>query len=70
MMFGLPDFYSASSLKQQSEVRHVAPPKNHIPIPSKPGFSLISYCGMLSGEAINTNLIVFSSTRLGNEHTV
>ena len=34
------DFYSASSLKQQSAGRHVAPPGHIIPIPSQPVFAL------------------------------
>jgi hypothetical protein len=33
------DFYSASSLKQQSTGRHVAPFGHIIPIPSKPFFA-------------------------------
>jgi hypothetical protein len=34
------DFYSASSLKQQSAGRHVAPPRHIILIPSQPIFAL------------------------------
>jgi hypothetical protein len=34
------DFYSASSLKQQSVGRHVAPLGHIILIPSQPGFAL------------------------------
>jgi hypothetical protein len=35
-----PEFYSASSLKQQSAGRHVAPLRHIILIPSQPGFAL------------------------------
>jgi hypothetical protein len=48
--------YSASSLKQQSTDRHVAP---HELIPSQPVCSLSPYCCGISGEATNTNSIVF-----------
>jgi predicted alpha/beta hydrolase len=34
------DFYSASSLKQQSEGRHAAPLGHIIMIPSQPAFAL------------------------------
>jgi hypothetical protein len=50
---------NASSLKQQSTSRHVAPLKHIILIASQPVFSLSPYCCMLSGEATNTNFIVF-----------
>jgi hypothetical protein len=33
------DFYSASSLKQQSEGKHVTPLGHIIPIPSQPDFA-------------------------------
>jgi hypothetical protein len=46
------NFYSASSLKQQSEGRHVA---------SLEHIMLIPWCE-LSGEATNTNCIVFGFT--------
>jgi hypothetical protein len=49
------DFNSASSLKQQSVGRHVAPLGHIIKIPSQPVFALSPYCCMLSGEATNTN---------------
>ena len=54
------DFYSANSLKQQSEGRHVAL-LGHI--------ILIQSC-VLSGEATNTNCIVFGLTRTGLEPTL
>jgi hypothetical protein len=44
------DFYNASSLKQQSAGRHVAPLGHIILIPSQPAFT-------------NTNFIVFGLTR-------
>jgi hypothetical protein len=52
------DFYSASSLKQQSAGRHVAPLVHIILIPSQPVLLLF-----LCGEATNTNFIVFDVTR-------
>jgi len=57
------DFYSASSLKQQSADRHVAPLGQIILIPSQPVFSLSPECYMLSGEATNTNFIVSALNR-------
>ena len=36
-------------------------------IPSQPIFALSSYCCVLSGEATNTNFIVFGLTRSGLE---
>jgi hypothetical protein len=64
------DFYSASSLKQQSADRHVAPLGYIILIPSQPVFALSPYCCVLSGEATNTNFIVFGFTRSGLERTI
>ena len=58
------DFYSASSLKQQSMGRRVAPLGHIILIPREPVFALSPYCCMLSGEATNTNFIVFGLTQL------
>jgi hypothetical protein len=56
------DFYSASSLKQQSVDRH-GPPLGHIIlIPNQPVFALSPYCCMLSGEATNSHFIVFGFT--------
>ena len=60
------DFYSASSLKQQSDGRHVAPLGHIILIPSRV-FAHSPLCRVLSREATNTNFIVFGSTRLGLE---
>ena len=64
------DFYSACSLKQHSAGRRVASLGNIILIPSRPVFALPSYCCVLSGEASNTNFIVFGLTRLGLEPTI
>ena len=64
------DFYSASSLKQQSMGRHVAPLKHIILIPNQPVFALSPECCMLSGEATNTNFIVFDLTRPVFEPTI
>jgi hypothetical protein len=49
------DFYSASSLKQQS-----APLWHIILIPSQPVFALSPQCCVLSGEATNTNTHVLA----------
>ena len=57
--------YNTSSLKQQSTGRHVAPLWHIIPIPSQPVVALSTCCCVLSGEAINTNLIVLGLTRPG-----
>ena len=59
------DFYSASSLKQQSVDSHVAQ-LGHIIMIDEPT-SLSSYCCVLCGEAANTNFIIFGSTRFGLE---
>ena len=64
------DFYSASSLKQQSVGRHVAPLGHIILIPSQPVFALSSYCCGLSDEATNTNVIVFGLTKPGLKQTI
>jgi len=48
------DLYSTSTLKQQSAGRHVAP--DRFLIPCLPVFAL---CCSLSGEATNTNNILF-----------
>ena len=62
------DFCSASSLKQQSADKHVAP-LGHISN-SEPT-SLCSFSLMLlSVEATHTNCIVFGLTRLGLEPTI
>ena len=57
------DFYCASSLKQQSADRHVAPLKHLILISSQPVFVLSPWCCVLSGEATHTNFMVFGLTR-------
>ena len=64
------DFYSASSLKQQSAGWHVAPLGHIILIPSRPVFALSPYCCVLRGEATNTNFIVFGLTPPGLESTI
>ena len=64
------EFYIASSLKQQSAGRHAAPLGYIILIPSQPVFALSPYFCMLSGEATNTNFIVFGLTRSGLEPTI
>jgi hypothetical protein len=57
--------YSVRSLKQQSADRHVAPVGHIILIP------ILSHkCCALSGEATNTNFIVFVLTRSGLEPTI
>ena len=48
-------FNSASSLKQHSAGRHVAPLGHIILIPSLPVFALSPWCCVLSGEATNAN---------------
>jgi hypothetical protein len=63
------DFYSVSSLKQHSADRHVAPLGHIILIPSQPVFALSPECCVLSGEATNTNFIVFGLTTSGLEPT-
>jgi hypothetical protein len=64
------DFYSDSSLKQQSAERHVALLGHIILIPSQPVFALSPQCCVLGGEATNTNLIFFGLTRPGLERTI
>ena len=64
------DFYSASSLKWQFADKHVAPLGHIILILRKPVFALCLYCCVLSGEATNTNLIVFGLTRQGLKPTI
>ena len=50
--------------------RHVAPLGQIILIPSPPVFALSPLCCMLSGEATNTNFIVFGLSRLWLEPTI
>ena len=64
------DSYSASSLKQQSAGRHVAPLGHIILILSQPVFALIPSCFILSEEATHTNFIVFGLTRPEHEPTI
>ena len=57
------DFYIASSLKQQSAARHVSPLEHIILIPTQSLATLNKYC-VFSGEAANTNFIVYGLTWL------
>ena len=50
------DLYSASSLKQQSAVRHVAPLGHIILSLGQQVFALSHYCCVLIGEATNTGV--------------
>ena len=52
-------FYSAISLKQHSEDRHVAPLGHIVLIPNQPVFALSPKCCVLRGKATNTNFVVF-----------
>ena len=63
-------FYSASSLKQESADRHVAPLGHIILIPNQPIFALSPQCCGLSGKVTNTNFISFGLTRPGLEPTI
>ena len=66
------DLQNASSLKQQSAGRHVATFGHIILIPSQPVFTLTPLCCALSGEATDTNFIVFglNATLLAIEATI
>ena len=64
------DFNSASSLKQQSADRHVAPLWHIILMTSQPVFALSPLCCVLRVEATNTNFIVFGLTWSGREPTI
>ena len=66
------DFYinNASSLKQQSADIHVALLGHIILILSQPVFALSPLYCLISGEATNTNFIVFSLTRPVLETTI
>ena len=64
------DFYSISSLKQQSVDGHLVPLGHIIIIPSQPVFALSRLCRMLSGETTNTNFTVFGLTRSELEPTI
>jgi hypothetical protein len=49
----------------------MSPPLGHIiQIPSQPVFALSAYCCVLSGEATNSNVIVFGFMRSGIEPTI
>ena len=61
------EFYSTSSLKQKSTGRHVAPLRHINLILRQPAFALSPYCCVLSGEAKNTNFVVFGLTPSGLE---
>ena len=56
--------------QQQSAARHVAPLGHITLIPSQPVFALSPYCCVFSGEATNTNCIVFGLTRPELEPTI
>ena len=60
----------ASSPKQQSAVRHVAPLWHAIPTPSQLVFALTPWCCVLSREAANANFIVFGLARPGLVPTI
>ena len=59
--------YSASSLKQQSANRHIAPLGHIILIPSQPVFALSPKCCVLSGKATITNFINSRSDLLNGQ---
>jgi hypothetical protein len=63
-------FYIASSPKQQSAERHVAPLGHIILISSQPIFALSPKCCVLCGEATHTNFIFLGLTRPGLEPTI
>ena len=60
--------YKCSSLKQRCVDGNAAPLGHIIPIPNQPVFSLL--CCVLSGEAVNTNFIVFSLFWPGRKLTI
>jgi hypothetical protein len=62
--------YSARSLEHQSAGRHVCLLGHIILILSQPVFALSTLFRVLSGEATNTNFIVFGLTRPGFEPTI
>ena len=64
------DFYSASSLKQQSVGRHVAPFGHIILILSQPIFVITPQCCMFIGAATNTYFIIFGLTHLNTEKLI
>ena len=62
--------YSTRVLKQQFVGRHIAPRGHIILIPSQPVFTLSPKCCVLSGEATNTNFILFLLIRRWLELTL
>jgi hypothetical protein len=60
------DFYSASSLKQQSTGKHVAPLGHIILIPNQPVFDLLLNSACLAEKQKITNFLVFGLTRTGS----
>jgi hypothetical protein len=60
----------ASSIKQHSAGRHVAPLERIILIPRQSIVALTSKCWVLRGETANENAIVFDVAQLGLEHTI
>ena len=64
------DFYTTSSLKQQSMGRNVPPLGHNILIPSQPVIALTPKCCLFSREAANTNIIVLGLTWPGLEPTI
>jgi hypothetical protein len=52
-------------MKQHIAGKHVDPPGLTILIPSQPICALSPDCSVASGEAINTNFVVFGLTRPG-----
>ena len=61
---------SASSLKQLSVGRHVAPIDHIIFVFSQPVYRLIIICCVLNKETANINFIVFDMTQPGLEPTI
>ena len=59
------DFYCASSLKQQSADRHVAPLGHIFLILTQAVFALTLCCCIPSREAANTNFVVSDLTQQG-----
>ena len=64
------DFYNASSLKQKSAGRHVAPLGHIIPIPSQPVYVLFLLNAACLAEKQQIPILVFALTRPGFETTI
>jgi hypothetical protein len=62
--------YNASSLKQQSADRPFATPGHIILIPNQPVLDRSPYHCVISGEASNTNFIIFGLAQSGLEPTI